>query len=191
MGQRRHHYERAFERLLRRRRIPYVCVDEARKTLAPAEGRGGVASLGGAGSRWVPVERGGGVVALKSFDYVVYGAEENLLVDVKGRRARRGGGLQSWVTREDIDSLRAWCGLFGEGFGGAFAFLFWRDEQPADGAEGEVFEEGGRWYELRMAGLDEYAARARARSPRWQTVHVGARAFARMGSGFRLCSGTA
>ena len=53
MTQRRFHYEQAFEHYLRANRVPYVAVDEARKTLLPAHD---------------PLE------AIKSFDFVVYGA---------------------------------------------------------------------------------------------------------------------
>src|SRR5690606_25656822 len=85
------HYERAFEAYLRSRRIPYVAVDEARKTLLPGPGPGTASRP-----------------AIKSFDFVVYGRNTNLLVDIKGRRvayARRRAGsplavgrLDSWVT---------------------------------------------------------------------------------------------
>src|SRR5437867_4289598 len=119
--QRRHHYERAFEEYLRSRRIPYVSVDEARKALVPAGG-----AAGGSG--------GMGGEILKSFDFVIYGDGAKLLVDIKGRkvadrargegaRAPAEGGLfrirsrrlrlESWVTEEDVASLRRWQGLFG------------------------------------------------------------------------------
>ena len=69
MAQRRHHYEAAFEGYLRQRRIPYVAVDEAKKSLLPGSPAGV-----------------GGVRALKSFDFVLYGQGNNLLAEVKGRR---------------------------------------------------------------------------------------------------------
>lgn len=95
MAQRRHHYERAFEEYLRTRRIPYVAVDEARKALlpdnAPLRLTAAVEPTAG--------HEAADSVALKSFDFVIYGwdwsgrggsgaghAESNLLLDVKGRR---------------------------------------------------------------------------------------------------------
>ena len=36
MAQRRFHYEQAFEHFLRANRVPYLVVDEAKKTLLPA-----------------------------------------------------------------------------------------------------------------------------------------------------------
>jgi hypothetical protein len=178
VAQRRHHYEQAFEQYLRARRIPYVAVDEARKALLPDNAKLGVGAPGG-------------VAALKSFDFVVYGRAGNLLLDVKGRKiartAGRGAGwsrLQNWVTREDIDSLRAWRTLFGEGFDAAFVFVYWCAEQPPDGLFQEVFAHGARWYAVRAVTLPEYEANMRVRSPRWGTVHLASGVFERLSRPF-------
>ncbi len=65
MADRTVHYEAAFEAFLRERGIPCVAVDEAKKALFAT-------------------------AKLKSFDFVVYSKTgPNLLVDVKGRQARR------------------------------------------------------------------------------------------------------
>lgn len=185
MAQRRHHYEQAFEHYLRARRIPYVSVNEARKALLPESARpGGAGTAAGDGARGD---------AIKSFDFVVYGEPENLLLDVKGRRIPRGlrrgaapdrpprparrGRLESWVTQDDVDSLRRWERLFGEGFAAAFVFLYWCDEQPPDALFQEVFEHRGRWYALRAVMLREYEERMKPRSVRWRTLHVPAAAF--------------
>jgi hypothetical protein len=172
MAQRRHHYERAFEAYLRRRRLPYVAVDEAKKALLPADAR-----------LEVGVE-GGGAMSLKSFDFVLYTADgagpdrPNLLVDVKGRKvggARRPGSpgrLESWVTEDDVASLRVWERLFGRGFAAAFVFVYWCDQQPPDGLFQEIFTHGERWYATRAVRLGEYARHMRPRSRRWRTVHV-------------------
>ncbi len=182
MGQRHHHYEAAFAAFLRSRRIPYVSVNEARKSLLPA----------GAG----PVD------ALKSFDYVVYGRRANLLLDVKGRRIRAASGgadpadevrprrrtarghLDTWVTRGDIEALRTWEALFGPGFEAAFIFMHWVPEPPADGLFDEVFAHRGRWYALRAVRLANYVQAMRQRSPRWGTVDLPAAAFERLGQRF-------
>ena len=63
---------------------------------------------------------GGAGPALKSFDFVVYGQSGNLLIDIKGRQATVGrsgglGRLESWVTEDDVASLRQWEQLFGIG----------------------------------------------------------------------------
>lgn len=205
--QRRHHYERAFEHYLRRQRVPYVAVDEARKALLPEDSSLKVESV------WGPERQ---IHALKSFDFVIYGPERNLLVDVKGRKvARRMGGraairetlgkrrgageegellgrvpyrvgrLESWVTRDDIESLRHWQALFGDAFEAHFVFVYWCDEQPPDGLFQEIFEFGERWYALRSVRLDTYVSAMKPRSLRWGTVDVPTAAFTRISEAFR------
>ena len=180
--QRRHHYECAFEEYLRSRRIPYVAVDEARKALLPA-----------AVQRAVP---GGGKAAIKSFDFVVYGENTNLLVDIKGRRveARSGRGgrptelatgtLQSWVTHDDVESMGQWEGLFGSGFEAAFVFIYWCAAQPPDALFQEVFQHKGEWYALRSVRRCDYVRAMRPRSAKWRTVYVPARDFERISQPF-------
>lgn len=198
MGQRRHHYERAFEDYLRSRDIPYVSVNEARKAILPP-----------------PAEP----ASLKSFDFVVYNqAGTNLLVDVKGRRvaarARNGrsdnarsdsaslvsaaetpqttlldvapavGRLESWVTEDDIHSLHHWARLFGPDFTPVFVFAYWCDDQPPDALFCEMFECRGRWYALRTVSLLDYHANMKPRSPKWRTVHLPTKVFDRIASPF-------
>jgi len=169
MAQRRHHYERAFERYLRANRLPYIAVDEAKKALLP--GRAGAGAHGGGCCRGASGE------ALKSFDFVVYRRPRNLLLDVKGRRASPTGRMDPWATEEDMRSLEAWGKLFGCGFTPALVFLFWCPVCPAGGLFEEVFEHEGRWYALRAIELDDYRREMRPRSARWGTVCVPARRF--------------
>jgi hypothetical protein len=175
VAQRRHHYERAFEAYLRSRRLPYIAVDEAKKTLLPEGSRLRVEGPGGAGA------------TLKSFDFVLYGGRMNLLVDVKGRRVPRSlassngrSRLESWVTQDDVDSMREWERLFGPGFEGAFIFIYWCDGQPPDALFQEIFEDRGRWYAIRAVRASDYVERMRVRSPRWRTVHLSGPDFERM-----------
>ena len=176
--QRRHHYEQAFSAYLRRHRIPYIGVDEARKALLPDDAVPGVSAPG----TDAPTR------ALKSFDFVIYAdpsrpeaPDANLLIDIKGRKvARRSpradplapGRLENWVTREDIDSLSIWEQLFGEGFRAAFVFLYWCEAQPPDGLFQQVFDHRARWYAMRTITLADYKAHMRLRSPRWGTMHL-------------------
>jgi len=180
MAQRRHHYERAFEEYLRSRRIPYVSVDEARKALIPDH----------VPFRLPPSTPGGPASSLKSFDFVIYGQDGNLLIDIKGRRvAPRGrmrasgdgnvklapaprSRLESWVTLEDIESLKHWQRLFGSEFQAAFVFVYWCVEQPPDALFQEIFEYRGRWYALRAVTLDAYTGVMKPRSVRWRTVDI-------------------
>lgn len=182
MAQRRFHYERAFEDYLRTRRIPYVAVDEARKTLLP---EGSVLRVRDAGAEGESAE------ALKSFDFVIYGDSGSLLVDVKGRKvgaSRRSGQLagrlESWVTMEDVESLRTWERLFGAGFEAAFVFVYWCDVQPPDSLFQEVLDHRGVWYALRAVSLREYREHMKVRSPRWGTVDIPKGVFERISQAF-------
>jgi len=179
MAQRRFHYEQAFEHCLRANRIPYVAVDEARKTLLPL----------GADAGPEP-----GDPSLKSFDFVVYRPGRNLLVDVKGRQfgsTRAGTPLsnrrqESWVTRADVEGLRTWQGLFGRGFQGLFVFIYCLNQQPPDALFDEILSFGDRWYVLREVSLDDYERAMVLRSRKWGTVHVPREAFARISRPFVL-----
>ena len=161
MAQRRFHYEVAFERYLRDKAIPYVAVDEAKRALqgtSPA-------------------------LALKSFDFVVYSQSgPNLLVDVKGRKhtGRSARALDNWVTNADIESLTKWEEVFGQGFTGAFAFLYWCEAQPPDALFTEVFECGEKWYALLAIRLGDYRTHLKRRSPRWETVNIPAKQFTQL-----------
>lgn len=163
------HYEQAFEGYLRSHRIPYVVVNEARRTLTPCE---------------AGLARGAG---LKSFDLAVQtGQGSSLLVDVKGRRAGPGArmsGLQSWVTEDDVRSLQHWERVWGSAVG-VFVFVYWCESQPPDGQFCEVFEWNRRWYALRTVVVAAYAAVMRRRSGRWGTVHLSARDFDRLAGSF-------
>ncbi|GMV27043.1 MAG: hypothetical protein AMXMBFR58_30740 [Phycisphaerae bacterium] len=171
-----HHYETAFERYLRARRIPYVSVDEARKALLPTDHAFRV-HCESAAPGTSPASH-----SLKSFDYVIYGAGANLLVEVKGRKVGRARGspgsgayrsrLQSWVGLDDVESLKVWQQLFGPQFRACFVFIYWCEEQTPDGLFQEVFIQDGCWYAVRAVMLDDYARAMKIRSPRWRTVHV-------------------
>jgi len=161
MARRHHHYERAVERFLRFHRIPYVSVNEARKTLLPPGLEPGPQ----------------GTDTLKSFDFVLYGLP-NLLAEVKGRRVGPSARLDPWVTRQDVEDLLAWESLFGGDFRACLLFAFWFDAPPntsrrADALPFEdIFEHDAKWYALRTIPAKEYAAHMTTRSPRWDTVHI-------------------
>ncbi|MDX9911325.1 MAG: HYExAFE family protein [Phycisphaerales bacterium] len=173
MAQRRHHYDQAFEKYLRERRIPYVAVNEARRAL-----------FGGDGPALRATDEAGATRSLKSFDFVIYGPERNLLLEVKGRKIAYGASttarLESWVTMDDVSGLERWERLFGEGFEAALAFLYWCEAPPPDGLFQEMVEHRGRWYAVRAVRVSEYARHMVVRSPRWRTVHVPGEAFVRI-----------
>ncbi|MCC7145108.1 MAG: HYExAFE family protein [Phycisphaeraceae bacterium] len=165
MAQRRFHYDLAFETYLRERAIPYVAVDEAKRAIA---GTGHDA----------------GRQSLKSFDFVVYGSAtgRNLLVDVKGRKhaAASARAMQNWVTRDDVESLVKWEGIFGKDFEGVFVFLYWCLQGPPDSLFGDILTAHGRSYALLAVRLRDYQAAMRHRSTRWDTVSLPAADFQKL-----------
>lgn len=198
------HYQRAFEAYLREKRLPYVSVDEARRALLPD---GTALKLERPQPSPQPAARAPGHAgSLKSFDFVVYAPESNLLVEVKGRKVSRrrppapptmgrttGQGrfdpslaapartrLESWVTLDDVDSLRTWESLFGPGFTAVFAFVFWCEEMSPSALFEEFIERDGRWYAIRCLVRADYESAMRTRSPRWRTVHVPPDSFDRL-----------
>ncbi|HVS71889.1 MAG TPA: HYExAFE family protein [Phycisphaerae bacterium] len=153
------HYEAAFEDFLRRKGLPYIAVDEAKKALF-------------AGAK------------LKSFDFVVYRPEgKNLLVDVKGRKLAAASGrapsLQNWVTREDIDDLRQWQDIFGAGFSALFLFVYHWPGRLEESPLPDMFNFGGKWYGMLAIELAAYRELMRPRSEAWGTVHLPTRDFRR------------
>lgn len=173
MAQRRFHYEQAFEAFLRANRMPYIAVDEARKTLLPAD---------------QPLP------SIKSFDFVVSSRQPTdvrRLVDVKGRLFQRGRQYQNWVTLDDVEGLGYWQQLFGSGFVASFVFIFALEQQPPDALFESVFEFSGRWYALREIPLDAYRRAMKPRSPKWRTVNLSGSDFERLSRPFGSADGRA
>ncbi|MHC4176586.1 MAG: HYExAFE family protein, partial [Planctomycetota bacterium] len=86
VANRDNHYEAAFEQYLRSRGVPYVAVDEAKRSLL-SDG-----------------------ASIKSLDFIVSApGETTWLVDVKGRRFPSGDQTtqywKNWSPREDLQSL--------------------------------------------------------------------------------------
>ncbi|MBX3386727.1 MAG: HYExAFE family protein [Phycisphaeraceae bacterium] len=170
-----HPHERVFEHFLRARRVPCVGIDEARKALLP-ETAPALDSRAQVAGRLPP--------ALKSFDFLVYTRPHNLLIEVKGRsagslaradasrRSTRPARLESWVTHDDLDSLRAWEALFGPSFRAAIAFVYPLAQQPPDSLFQEIVPFRDDWYALLVVPADAYAERMRPRSQRWGTVDL-------------------
>lgn len=161
MANRDNHYEAAFEEYLRSRGVPYVAVDEARRS---------VLSDG---------------ASLKSLDFIVStpGAI-TWLVDVKGRRFPSGDEQKqywkNWSTRDDLDSLAQWEELFGENFRGLFVFAYDILGDRAPLPAGQLFEHRGNLYGFVAIPLAEYAAFAHPISPRWDTVAMPTADFRRL-----------
>ncbi len=145
------HYELAFREMLRQRKISYVEVNEAHR------------------SSFANVQ-------LKSFDFIVYLPDKrNLIVDIKGRKAKPGKKkdwlFDPWVTQEDIKSLETWQHIFGETFCTSFVFAFWLSERNSVSLF-ESFELNDRYYRFLAIHLNDYRQYMKTRSQKWKTVTI-------------------
>lgn len=151
MAKRDNHYEVAFAAFLRSRGIPYVAVDESRRSLA-------------------------GERSLKNLDYIVSppGAQRSWLVDVKGRRFPSGKSQywRNWCTQEELASLSGWEALFGERFTALLVFAYDVIGDLAPLPAEQLFPHGGRLYGFVGVRLDLYMSWSRTLSTRWNTVTV-------------------
>lgn len=164
MANRNVHYEAAFEDYLRSRGVPYVAVDEAKKALF-------------------------GRMRLKSFDFIVYHSDgPNLLVDVKGRKfpdtisgPQRGASRawENWVTRDDVEGLTQWQGVFGEDFVAMLVFAYWLQGPPRRSPFEDAHVYRAKHYAFVAMPLRRYVELARPRSRKWRTLGISAGEFAR------------
>ena len=148
VANRNNHYEVAFEAFLRRRKVPYVAVNESRRSLL-REG------------------------TLKSLDFIVSPdkADGSYLVDVKGRRFPSGRQYwRNWSTTDELRSLSHWEEVFGERCTGllVFAYNIVGDRSPLPSEQ--LFVHGTSLYGFVGVRLDHYLSWAKLISPKWNTV---------------------
>ncbi|MFO0848630.1 MAG: HYExAFE family protein [Gemmataceae bacterium] len=160
---RSNHYEAAFEAFLRDRRVGFIPVDEAKRSLL-------------------------GDADVKSLDFIVVGPDSaRLVVDVKGRKFPGGSSeqprpvWQNWSTEEDIDGLDRWAAHLGPGFRGVLAFVY-HIQPPFELPAGtpDLFTFRDRTYLMRAVDAAAYRAHMKPRSRRWATVHLGTADFRRL-----------
>ena len=161
MANRDNHYEAAFEEYLRRRGVPYIAVDEAKRSVM-ADG-----------------------ASIKSLDFVVSSSGTTTwLVDVKGRRFPSGDEQKqywkNWSAREDLESLAQWEVLFGESFRGLFVFAYHILGDQAPLPTEQLFEHRGGLYGFVAIELVDYTAYAHPISPSWDTVAMPTADFRRL-----------
>lgn len=161
MANRGNHYEAAFEAYLRDHKVPYVAVDEARRSLLP-EGD-----------------------SLKSLDFIVSSSKRiSWLVDVKGRRFPSGDHSKqywrNWSTQDDLKSLRRWESTFGAGFQSLFVFAYniVGDKSPLP--EDQLFVYRDLLYGFVGIRLTDYLKSFRLISPAWDTVAMSGTEFRRL-----------
>ncbi len=150
MAKRDNHYEAAFEAYLRALRIPYVAVDEAKRSFL----------AGG---------------TLKSADFILTppGASTAWLADVKGRRFPAGKQKQfwkNWSTNDELRSLARWEELLGPQFTGLLVFAYHVVGPLAPLPEAELFAFRGERYGFVGIRLHHYTSCAHQISPKWDTV---------------------
>ncbi len=162
MAQRSNHYEAAFEGFIRSIRVPCVAIDEAKRAICGDE------------------------EDLKNPDFLLYPRfGSNLVVEVKGKRAKNKRGRrdwENWVTTDDLNGLVRWQAMFGPGFRAVLAFLPMLraviQAFPWPGNTG-AYEFRGLDYRFWAVGLDEYIEHLRSRGPAWKAVAMARRAFRR------------
>jgi hypothetical protein len=157
------HYECAFDAFIRARGLLVLGVDESRR-----------GTLGDA--------------SIKSLDFLVIGSRGvRLVVDVKGRRfpagpeSKRRYTWECWASTDDVDGLGRWATLLGEGYVGLLVFVYHVLPEvilPEDAPD--CWDYQGRSYLLRAVNVDDYRRYQRVRSPRWGTVALARRDYARV-----------
>ena len=149
MAKRDNHYESAFAAFLRSRGIPYVAVDETRRSLA-------------------------GERPMKNLDFIVSPARQpcSWLVDIKGRRFPTGRSQywRNWCTEEELTSLSGWETLLGGQFAALLVFAYQVVGDLAPLPAGQLFAHGGDIYGFVGIRLDHYVSWSRPLSKRWGTV---------------------
>ena len=161
MANRDNHYEAAFEEYLRTRGVPYVAVDEAKRSIL---------SDGG---------------SIKSLDFIVSTPlAVTWLVDVKGRRFPSGDiqkqYWKNWSTRDDLRSLAEWERLFGTSFCGLFVFAYNILGNRAPLPSEQLFEFRGLTYGFVAIRLCDYAGGAHPISASWDTLAMSTADFRRL-----------
>jgi hypothetical protein len=160
MANRDNHYEAAFEEYLRGHGVPYVAVDEARRSLLSSG------------------------ASIKSLDFIVSAPGQIAwLVDVKGRRFPSGDEQKqywkNWSTADDLRSLAQWEKLFGPTFRGLFVFAYDVLGERAPLPTEELFGHRGKLYGFVAVPLSAYLGHARMISPRWDTLAMPTAEFRR------------
>ena len=156
------HFETAFENWLIENRVQYVQVDQRKRAYFAR-------------------------TKIKSFDFLLYPARldtDTLIAEVKGRTfdgksLARLSGLQCWVTMEDVRGLLRWEEVFGKNFAGVFVFAYELANIDIDTDGRDAFKFDGKRYLFCSIRLSDYRSLMRTRSPRWQTVMLGAADFRR------------
>lgn len=151
MAIRANHYDAAFEEYLRAAHVPYIAVDEARRSVLPAE-------------------------SLKSLDFIVCSPQwGRLLIDVKGRRTPPTGEAtarwwENWATADDLHSMAQWEGVFGGDYRALLVFAYWLPPAETASRIPAMFTFRDRRYAFYGVWASDYRQAMQPRSQKWSTV---------------------
>lgn len=161
MTKRNIHYEAAFEDYLRKKEIPYIAINEAKRPIV--EGK-----------------------PIKNFDFIVYSNKgENLLVDIKGKYFPYESWLgknywENWIGKDDLEGLRFWQDKFGKGFKSVIVYPYYIKHLD-DCSKFSVIHNYKRVnYGLVAITLDDYAQNCKPRSASWDAICVSREIFPRL-----------
>jgi len=152
------HYEMAFENWLKDNRIKYTAIDQSKRSALAR-------------------------VSLKSFDFLLYPAEEStILAEVKGRifkgkSLEKLTGLECWVLADDVEGLFQWQKVFGRDCCAYFVFVYKIENVDVDFDGRDVYEIDLDRYVFFAIRLDDYREAMKLRSPKWRTVTLPAEQF--------------
>jgi len=155
-------YEAAFEDYLRIKGVPYVATNEARRALRCG-------------------------LSIKSVDFLVTVPDmSNLIVEVKGKRfpyRKRSGRnyWESWIHREDIDSLYEWADVLGPDFKPLLVFVYELESLTDRHVSGPNFASlyyfRGKDFAIMGIEVSEFARASRVRSSSWDAVDMPVASF--------------
>lgn len=153
---RSNHYDAAFEAWLRLHRIPYVAVDERRRSLLAQQ-------------------------SIKSPDFLVQSPSlGRIVIDVKGRKQAAGAQprrWENWATQDDLQSLTAWEQIFGSEFRSLLVFAYDLAGDAASAEQPDMLRFRDRSYSFHGVWAADYREAMRERSARWETVWVPSAAY--------------
>lgn len=158
------HYEWAFENWLIDHRIPYVHSEEHHRP-GPVEG------------------------SVKNFDFLLQPESgRKIIVEVKGRTFSGTtlaglSGLECWVTRDDVKSLRTWQRALGIDHEAVFVFAYRIMQADVDFDGHQTLVLGPDRYVFFCIAVEDYARRMRLRSPKWGTMSLTTEDFRRHARG--------
>lgn len=128
---------------------------------------------------------------VKNVDLIVHADGRLLLIEVKGKSFPRRGSssLETWIGRDDLESLFYWESLFQNEATGLILFVYRINQKLLSAGTlsttlERCFEEilffRGRPYAFWAVTAKDYSLNCRQRSQSWDAVDIPARGFARI-----------